>query len=76
MRKKKVVFRGPDDALEFVKKVEKYPYNMDMISGRFIVDAKSLLGVMNLVCQPEIELNVYEEDCEDLFKDIEKYIAA
>ncbi len=76
MCRKKVVFRGPDDALEFVKKVEKYPYSMDMKSGRFIVDAKSLLGVMNLVCQPEIELDVYGEDCEALFKDIEPYIAA
>ena len=28
--------------------VEKYPFDMDMKRGRYIVDAKSLLGLMNL----------------------------
>lgn len=76
MNKKIVVFQNPDDVVEFVKKVEKYPFNMDMKRGKYIVDAKSLLGLMNLGCKTEIELKVYEEDCEELFKDIEKYVAA
>lgn len=49
---------------------------MDMKRGRYIVDAKSLLGLMNLGFQNEIELKVYEEECDDLWKDIEKYVAA
>ena len=44
--------------------------------SRYIVDAKSLLGLMNLGFQNEIELKVYEEECDDLWKDIEKYVAA
>lgn len=76
MSKRIVVFQNPSDILEFVRKVEKYPYDMDMKSGRYIVDAKSLLGLMNLGFQNEIELKVYEEECDDLWKDIEKYVAA
>ena len=76
MNKKIVVFQSLDDVLEFVRKVEKYPYNMDMKRGKCIVDAKSLLGLINLGFQREIELKVYEEDCEDFLKDIEKYVAA
>lgn len=76
MNKKNVVFRKPEDVLAFVKKVEKYPYNMDMKRGKCIVDAKSLLGLMNLGLHREIELKVYEDECEDLWKEIEEYLAA
>ena len=76
MSKRIVVFQNPSDILEFVRKVEKYPYDMYMKRGRYIVDAKSLLGLMNLGFQNEIELKVYEEECDDLWKDIEKYVAA
>ena len=30
MRKRTVIFRKVEDMLDFVKKVENYPYNMDM----------------------------------------------
>lgn len=41
MNAKKVIFSNPDDVINFVKIVEKYPYDMDMKRGRYIVDAKS-----------------------------------
>lgn len=71
-----VIFQDLNDVLEFVKKVEKYPYSMDMRRGRLIVDAKSLLALVNLGFQKEIELKVYEDDCEDFWHDIRKYVAA
>lgn len=40
MSKMIVVFQNPDDILEFVQKVEKYPYNMDMKRGK---DRKSVV---------------------------------
>lgn len=76
MNRMTVVFQNPDDILEFVQKVEKYPYNMDMKRGKYVVDAKSLLGLMNLGFHKEIELEVHEEECEDLRRDIEGFIAA
>ena len=48
MRKKTVIFRKVEDMLDFIKKVECYPFDMDMKSGRFTVDAKSLFGLLNL----------------------------
>ena len=75
MSKMIVVFQNPDDILEFVQKVEKYPYNMDMKRGKYVVDAKSLLGLMNLGFHKEIEM-CHEERCDDLRKDIEEFIAA
>lgn len=76
MRKRTVIFRKVEDMLDFVKKVENYPYNMDMKSGRFTVDAKSLFGLLNLGLERKIELKVYDEDCDALFNDIAPYLAA
>ena len=54
-----VSFKNPEEILNFVNTVAKYPYDMDMKHGRYIVDAKSLLGLMNLGFQKKIELKVY-----------------
>ena len=37
-----VSFKNPEEILNFVNTVAKYPYDMDMKRGRFVVDAKSL----------------------------------
>ena len=42
MRTKTVIFRSVSDMLDFVKKVENYPFNMDMRRGHYTVDAKSV----------------------------------
>lgn len=70
-----VVFNKPDDVLEFVNTVERFPYEMDLKRGRFIVDAKSFLGIMNMGLKTKIELKVYEEHCDDLKKAIRKFAA-
>ena len=76
MRTKKVIFSNPGDVIDFVKIVEKYPFDMDMKRGRYIVDAKSLLGLMNLGFDQKIELKVYDEECDDLWKELDKFVAA
>ena len=72
MSTKNVIFSNPGDVIDFVKIVEKYPFDMD----RYIVDAKSLLGLMNLGFDQKIELKVYDEECDDLWKELDKFVAA
>ena len=43
-----IKFQNPEEVLDFVNKVAKYPYDMDMKRGRFVVDAKSILGIMTM----------------------------
>ncbi len=76
MRTKTVIFRNIDDMLDFIKKVESYPYHMYMKMDSYIVDAKSLFGLMNLGLGRKIELEVYDENCDDLFEDIAQFVAA
>lgn len=71
-----VTFKNPNEVLDFVNKVVKYPFDMDLSRGSIVVDAKSLLGIMNLGFNQIVNLIVYSEECEELCHDIEKYIAA
>lgn len=71
-----VTFRNPEEILNFLSIVEKYDIAMDMIRGRLIVDAKSLLGLMNLGLNNVAELRVYGDDCNQLRQEISKYMAA
>lgn len=71
-----VTFKDPTEVLDFVSRVEKYPFDMDLSRGSIVVDAKSLLGIMNLGFNHIVNLKVYTEECGRLCEDIEKYIAA
>lgn len=70
-----VSFKNPEEILNFVNTVAKYPYDMDRKRGRFVVDAKSILGIMNLGLNNVISLQVYGDHCEELKKEISRYAA-
>ncbi|RHT19820.1 HPr family phosphocarrier protein [Clostridium sp. AM33-3] len=76
MREMNLTFRNPDEVLDFVKTVEQYPFDMDLCRGSVVVDAKSLLGIMNLGFNQIVSLKIYSNDCNELFQNIEKYKAA
>lgn len=59
----------------FVNVVNRYPYDMDLRAGRYVVDAKSILGILSLDLAKAITLEIYADDCADLVADIESFLA-
>lgn len=57
----------------FVNTVSKYPYDIDLRSGRFVIDAKSLLGIFSLDLSKPIILEIYSDNCDDLLNELEKF---
>lgn len=45
-----------DSVKKFVSSLSKYPVDADLISGRYIVDAKSIMGIFSLDLSKPIEL--------------------
>ena len=43
-----ILLNTTDSVKNFVGTISKYDYEMDLRSGRYVVDAKSLLGVISL----------------------------
>lgn len=76
MNKMKISFGNIDEIANFVNIVRKYPFEMDLSRGRLVVDAKSLLGIINLGIQKEVNLYVHADSCEDLRSEIGNYLTA
>ncbi len=76
MSKYKVVFKSLEDIDNFVQITKKYPFEMDLKRGKFVVDAKSILGIVSLGILNQITLDVYAEKCDDFEEDINKFVIA
>ena len=75
MGKMKLMFKTPNEIVEFVNTVSKYEFDVDVRRGRVVVDAKSLLGIMHLGLNSTLELQVHSDNCEDLQTELAKYAA-
>ena len=58
------------DGAKFVQIVGAYPYDMDLRSGRHVVDAKSILGIFSLDWSKPVTMEIYSDDCDDLLAEI------
>ena len=50
------------DVQKFVEVIERCPYAVDLCSGRYVVDAKSLMGIFSLDLLHPIKLVAHEDD--------------
>ena len=76
MRSVKIKMNLITDGQQFVQIVGAYPYDMDLRSGRHVVDAKSILGIFSLDWSKPVTLEVYSEGCDDLLNEIQPFIVA
>ena len=58
----------------FINKVERYNFPVDLKEGRYIVDAKSIMGIFSLDLSKELTLNIHSDNCADFLDQISKYI--
>ena len=50
-----------NDVKDFVNIVSKYDFDVDLTSGRYVVDAKSIMGIFSLDLSKPINLNIHAE---------------
>ena len=46
----------------FVNEITKFDNDFDLISGRYVIDAKSIMGIFSLDLSKSIELNIHSEN--------------
>lgn len=63
-----------NDVKAFVNAVAKYDFDVDLVSGRYAVDAKSIMGIFSLDLSKVIELQAHADDTEDFFGEIKQFI--
>ena len=63
-----------EDVKNFVTTVTKCNYDVDIVSGRYAIDAKSIMGILSLDLSKPLELRVDSDDCDELIAELDKYI--
>ncbi len=63
-----------DDVKDFVRKSNELNCEADLSLGKYVIDAKSIMGIFSLDLSRELELSVHSDNCEDFIAEIGKYI--
>ena len=78
---KKVKFNFSDNIQENVQKfcnvAMRYDFDMDLVSGRYVIDAKSIMGIFSLSLANPINLNILVDnasECEQFLNDISEFL--
>ena len=63
-----------DKVKSFVNDITKFDSDFDLVSGRYVIDAKSIMGIFSLDLSKPINLNIHgDEDNAEIMKVIKKY---
>ena len=64
-----------DKVKSFVNEITKYDNDFDLVSGRYVIDAKSIMGIFSLDLSKPIDLNIHADgELDDILAALEPYI--
>lgn len=69
-----IMLRSINDVKDFVNIVNQYDYDVDLASGRYVVDAKSIMGIFSLDLSKPIRVEVHTDDCDSFISEIKSFI--
>ncbi len=74
MLKYNIMLNSINDVKAFVNMVNKYDFDIDLSSGRYVVDAKSIMGIFSLDLSKPIQLEVHTENVGNFVEDLKPFI--
>ena len=74
MKELTILLNTINDVKVFVNTVSKYDFDVDLISGRYAIDAKSIMGIFSLDLSKPVKMEIYNDDCDALLNDIKDFI--
>lgn len=69
-----IMLRSINDVKDFVNLVNKYKFDVDLTSGRYVVDAKSIMGIFSLDLGKPIRVEVHTDECDSFCNEINSFI--
>ena len=65
-----------DRVKSFVNDISKFDSDFDLVSGRYVIDAKSIMGIFSLDLSKPIALNVHADEAtlEEILSVLSAYI--
>ena len=63
-----------DKVKAFVNEITKFDNDFDLVSGRYVIDAKSIMGIFSLDLSKPIKVEVHSDDCDKFMEELDKFI--
>ena len=77
MKTVQISLNSIDKVKSFVNAIAPFDYDFDLISGRYVIDAKSIMGIFSLDLSKPIDLNIHaEDDIDEVLNVLKPYIIA
>ena len=75
MKTVKISLNSIDKVKSFVNEITKFDNDFDLVSGRYVIDAKSIMGIFSLDLSKPINLNVHaDENMAAIMEAIKPYV--
>ena len=73
MKTVQISLNSIDKVKSFVNTITKYDNDFDLVSGRYVIDAKSIMGIFSLDLSKPIELQI-ENESDDLLRELGRFL--
>ncbi len=73
MNKTEIILSSVQDVRDFVNLVVLIDYEVDLAQGRYLIDAKSIMGIFSLDLLSPITVIAHTEYADDFFAKLDKY---
>ncbi len=61
------------DVKDFVNIVAKYDFDIDLVSGRYVVDAKSIMGIFSLDLTKPICVQFHTDEADGIMEELKPF---
>ena len=71
----KICLNSIDKVKNFVNTVSSFSTDFDLVSGRYVIDAKSIMGIFSLDLSKPIDLTIHSSDeIHEILRQLSPYI--
>ena len=75
MKTVKISLNSIDKVKSFVNVIGQFDSDFDLISGRYVIDAKSIMGIFSLDLSQPIDLTIHSDDDAAILDALKSYLA-
>ena len=75
MKTVRISLNSIDKVKSFLNDLSKFDYDFDLVSGRYVIDAKSIMGIFSLDLSKPIDLNIHaNQDVDEVLAALSPYM--
>ena len=75
MKTIKISLNSIDKVKTFVNVINRFDAEFDLVSGRYVIDAKSIMGIFSLDISKPIDLNIHNADnLDEIMEQLQPYL--